>query len=168
MRSCSTLACALRLLCSASISDSALALTLQAVARTIALSSDQLAALHVLHDEYARHIAALSIERQPQLMASQSAASSAAGQAPELSMPLQAAAISSQMASLTHSFDLQQEAYLHLVRSLVLHILTPYQTALLCAAAFPFLIEFPCIMQEMLSNASGISSEQPSTSAISL
>ena len=55
------------------------------------------------------------------------------------------------MSRVSIGFGLQQEAYLDLVRRFVLHILTPFQAGLLCAAAHPYLIEFPSVLWHILA-----------------
>lgn len=128
----------------------------QAVARTIVLDPEQLAAGRALVEEYSSQATKARAEQLAAMQPGPSAAAErAAALLPELSTPHQAAVISSSMDRLTHSLALQEEAYLHLVRSLVLCILTPHQTGLLCAAAFPYLCEFPCVLLDMLSSGGG-------------
>ena len=57
------------------------------------------------------------------------------------------------MARCSTSFALQQEAYLHLIRTFVLEILTPWQAGSLCAAAYPYFMEFPAVLAHILEAA---------------
>ena len=125
---------------------------LQAAAIAIALEATQLAAARALYDSYAQQAAHFSLERQQLLTSMQAADASPAP--PELSTPLEAAAKSEQMARVSRSYAMQQEAYLHLTRTFVLHVLTPIQAGLLCAASYPYLVEFPSVMAHIL-NAAG-------------
>ena len=129
-------------------------LLLQKAAIAIRLDAAQLAAARALYDSYVQQAAQARYKRQQLLSSMQTAAVAPAPFAPELSAPLHAAAISEQTRCVSNSHALQQEAYLHLTRSFVLHVLTPFQAGLLCAASYPYLIEFPCIMWQIL-NAAG-------------
>ena len=123
-------------------------LCLQAAAKTILLDPEQHSALRALHKTYTRQVAEAHAECQDHLRSLQA---SQASLVPELSQPHLAAALLACMSCISSTFALQQEAYLNLIRSFVLHILTPFQAGLLCAAAYPYLIEFPSVLWHMLS-----------------
>ena len=127
---------------------------LQVAARAIVLSEEQLAAGHAIQSSYVQQLAACQAERKELLKALQTAAAPPGAGIPELSAPNQAVAISSDMRRLSISSALQQEAYLHLTRSFVLHVLTPFDAGLLMAASHPYLVEFGAIMQHLLTAAS--------------
>ena len=116
------------------------------------LRNDQLEKIQALDEAYLQHVTQLCIDREASLTALQAATPNTV-LAP-LSSPLRAGEITNHMARCAVSFDLQQEAYLNLVRTFVLAILTPYQAGLLCAAAYPFFMEFPAIIAHVLEAAS--------------
>ncbi len=115
------------------------------------LRNDQLERIQALDEAYLQEVTRLCVDREASLSALQ-AASPNTVLAP-LSSPLRAAEVTGHMAQCAASFELQQEAYLNLIRTLVLTILTPYQAGLLCAAAYPFLMEFPAIIGHVLEAA---------------
>lgn len=96
----------------------------------------------------------------------QAAAANPAAAVPELSRPNEAASIRANMARISDLSGIQQEAYLHLVRSFVLYILTPFQAGLLCAAAHPYLIEFPSVLRHVVAGAAA--QEGPSGRALNV
>lgn len=128
-------------------------LSLQAAAREIALTADQLAATRALSDAYAQQVAAIMSERQQQLTSLQAPLAMTGRPGPELSSPHQAASIKTSMARLANGCALQQEAYLNLTRTFVLKILTPFQAGMLCSASYPYLMEFPAVMSHILSQS---------------
>lgn len=124
---------------------------LQTAASKMALTADQLTATKVLYDGYAQQVAAIKSERQQQLAGLQTPAAMTGMPGPELYSPHQAASIKTMMARLANGCALQQEAYLHLTRSFVLKILTPFQAGMLCSASYPYLMEFPTVITHVLS-----------------
>ena len=118
------------------------------------LSEEQLATGLAIQSSYVQQLAACQAERKELLNALQPAAAPPGAGISELSAPSHAAAISSDMRRLSISNALQQEAYLHLTRSFVLHVLTPFDAGLLVAASHPYLVEFGAIMQHILTDAS--------------
>ena len=117
----------------------------------MAMDPAQLAAMQALHDGYVQHDSAIKARRQQQLAEMQAAQLSLCS--PELVLPNQAASSAAAMGRMSSTLALQQEAYVHLIRAFVLHILTPFQAGLLCAASYPFLIEFPAIIEHLLEAA---------------
>lgn len=119
----------------------------------MALTADQMAAIRMLCDGYSQQTAAIKSERQQQLMGLQAPAVRTATPGPELSSPHQAASMKTTMARLANGCALQQEAYLHLTRTFVLKILTPFQAGMLCSASYPYLMEFPAVMSHLLAQS---------------
>lgn len=99
-------------------------------------------------------MAAIMSQHQQQLTGLQPPAGTTGTPGPELSSPHQAASIKTTLARLANGCALQQEAYLHLTRTFVLKILTPYQAGMLCSASYPYLMEFPAVMSHVLSQSS--------------
>ena len=132
-------------------------------ASTISLDATQLLAAHALYDSYAQQAARSVSEREELLHSMQAPAASTDPPVPELSAPLQVASISEQMGRVSRAHALHLEAYLHLIRGFVLHVLTPFQAGLLCAASHPYLIEFPAMMWQMLNVAGTPPSGSPIT-----
>ena len=124
--------------------------TLQATAERMALDSEQVAALRVLSRTYHQRVTAIKAERVQHLMAMQTGRASLLS--PELAIPNQAASSAAAMGRLRAGTSLQQETYLHLIRSFVLGILTPYQAGLLCAASYPYLVEFPAVIGHLIGS----------------
>ncbi len=122
---------------------------LQAAADVTALSIEQLEAVRKLHADYAQQVTSAHAE-QHRLLAMMQQAPGTSPVLPELSAPHEAADSICSMGHLCNSFALQREAYLNLTRSFVLHILTPLQAGLLCAASYPYLINFPAIISHLL------------------
>lgn len=116
------------------------------------LRNDQLEQIQAIDEAYLRQITRLCNDREASLIALQAATPDTV-LAP-LSSTLMASETSVHMARCAASFELQQEAYLNLVRKFVLAILTPYQAGVLCAAAYPYLMEFPAIISHILEAAS--------------
>lgn len=127
---------------------------LQAASRGIVLSEEQLAAGLAIQTSYLHQIAACQAERQEILAGLQAAPCMPDASPPELSTPNWAASFSTDMGHLSNGHALQQEAYLHLIRSFVLHVLTPFDAGLLIAASYPYLVEFGAIIQHILSGPS--------------
>ena len=115
------------------------------------LSDHQLDQIRELDDTYLQKVTGLCLNREDSLAALQMTTPEAI-LAP-LSRPHSASDVAADMAQCAASFALQQEAYLHLIRTFVLHILTPYQAGMLCAAAYPFFMEFPAVIAHILEAA---------------
>lgn len=111
------------------------------------LSEEQLAAGLALQRSYVQQVAACQAERQGISAGMQTADASLS----ELSNTNKAISINRR--HFEDSLALQQEAYLQLIRSFVLHILTPFNAGLLVAASHPFLVEFGAVIQHILSDA---------------
>ena len=123
---------------------------MQAASLRLQLDANQVAAAQVLYDIYVQQAANANADRQQLLAALQSQSSTAAPATPELSAPNMAFSLMTGMHRLQGSYALQQEAYMHLLRSFVLHILTPMQAGLLAAASYPFLTEFPAVLEHIV------------------
>ncbi len=124
---------------------------MQDAALSLALSDEQIDLIRKLDDEYLQKITGLSINRETSL-------TSLLEVTPEkilgpLRSPHRAAAVAAEMARCSTSFALQQEVYMHLIRTFVLEILTPWQAGKLCAAAYPYLMEFPAVISHILEAA---------------
>ena len=130
------------------------------------LSNHQLDLIQQLDDKYLQKVTGLCINREASLAALQM--TTPADILLPLSSPHRASSVAADMTRCAASFALQQEAYLHLIRTFVLTILTPRQCSLLCAAAWPFLMEFPAIIGHILEAAATWSgSGAPRASGIS-
>ncbi len=117
------------------------------------LDPDQLAAAQTLQQEYAQQVASADAESQAYLRSLQASAAAPASSALELRQPHQAASEIARMGRISNAHAMQQEGYLNLIRGFVLNILTPFQAGLLCAAAYPYLIEFPSVISHMVAEA---------------
>lgn len=115
------------------------------------LSNHQLDLIRELDDKYLQKVTGLCLNRENSLAALQMTAP--ADILSPLGSPHKASTVAANMTLCSASFALQQEAYLHLIRTFILTILTPYQCSLLCAAAWPFLVEFPAVIGPVLDAA---------------
>ena len=128
-------------------------LHLQAASRSILLDSEQLAAAQAIQDCYLRQIGAIYADRANQMQVLQASAAGSIALVPELSEPHQAARMLTSTGQISDGFALQRETYMQLIRSFVLCVLTPFQAGLLCAASYPYLIEFPSVLGHVLAHA---------------
>ena len=115
------------------------------------MTDEQINQIRKLDDEYLQRITGLCINRELSLTRLLEVT-------PErilgpLRSPHRVAAAAADMARCSASFALQQEVYIHLIRTFVLEVLTPWQAGKLCAAAYPFLMEFPAILSHILEAA---------------
>ena len=122
---------------------------MQAAAQRMAMSNAQIIAVRALRDSYIQEISAIK-NRQQQAMAEMQATQ----QSSVLLLPNHAGSNFASLGRLSSSLALQQETSLHVIRRFLFHILTPFQAGLLCAASYPFLIEFPAVIEHLLEAGS--------------
>ncbi|KAK9858875.1 hypothetical protein WJX84_007523 [Apatococcus fuscideae] len=104
--------------------------SVKATALSMGLSIHQLDLIRALDDKYLQKVTGLCINREASLAALQM--TTPAQILSPLGSPHKASSVAADMTQCSASFALQQEAYLHLIRTFALTILTPYQCSLLC------------------------------------